>query len=91
MAATKNELERRFLRIADVVLITGLSKAKIHSEIRAGKLKGKRFDRAILIPVEGLEEYLRRGVSCGTSPTEPGPRSTFKRADASLAPARNLL
>jgi excisionase family DNA binding protein len=39
---------------------TSLSKAYLRNEIRAGRLKARRFGRRVLILAEEVEHYLRR-------------------------------
>ena len=80
MRSRSLEPSPRFLRVAQIVRITGMSKAKIHSDIRLGRLRALRLDRTVLIPLEELEAYLRRATpysepSVGTTdncPSKPG-------------------
>ncbi len=52
---------RRYVRPADVVLLTGLSKSAIMAALWSGQLEAYRMGKAWLIPVDAVDRWIRGG------------------------------
>lgn len=50
---------RKYLRPADVVKQTGLSKSSVMAALWSGRLEAYRLGRAWLIPVEAVDQWIR--------------------------------
>lgn len=50
---------RRYVRPADVVLLTGLSKSAVMAALWSGQLEAYRMGKAWLIPVEAVDRWIR--------------------------------
>ncbi len=53
------QVGRTYLRPADVVRQTGLSKSTIMAALWSGQLEAYRLGRAWLIPVEAIDRWIR--------------------------------
>lgn len=53
------ETERKYIRPADVVKQTGLSKSSVMAALWSGHLEAYRLGRAWLIPVEAVDRWIR--------------------------------
>lgn len=55
----QNEMEKKIGRsVAEVASVTSLSKSFLRIEIKAGKLKARKFGRRVVILDADLEKYL---------------------------------
>lgn len=59
MQRTGIDKERKYLRPADVVKLTGLSKSSVMAALWAEELEAYRHGRAWLIPVEAVDRWIR--------------------------------
>jgi excisionase family DNA binding protein len=55
------DAERKYLRPADVVKQTGLSKSSVMAALWSGQLEAYRLGRAWLVPVEAVDRWIRGG------------------------------
>jgi excisionase family DNA binding protein len=61
MVATKEVTERKYVRPADVVQQTRLSKSTVMAALWSGELEAYRKGRSWLIPVEAIDRWIRGG------------------------------
>jgi excisionase family DNA binding protein len=57
------DAERKYLRPADVVKQTGMSKSSVMAALWSGQLEAYRLGRAWLVPVEAVDRWVRGGDS----------------------------
>lgn len=53
-------LRRRAYRVREVAAMCAMSESAIYSEIRGGNLEAKMIGKRLIVPVDGLAEYMKR-------------------------------
>ncbi len=59
-------VDRQYLRLTELVRITGLSQTCIRQEIQRGNLEAFRVGRAVLVPRDAVDRWIH-----GETPTQP--------------------
>ncbi len=59
MVTVSEPVDRKYVRPADVVRQTGLSKSAVFHALWSGELKAYRKGKAWLIPVEAVDRWIR--------------------------------
>jgi len=59
-------IDRQYLRLTEIVRLTGLSQKFIRQAVQRGNLEAFRVGRAVLIPREAVDKWIH-----GDSPRQP--------------------
>ncbi len=59
-------IDRQYLRLGELVKITGVSQTCIRDQIRRGNLEAFRVGRAVLVPRDAVDRWIH-----GDTPTQP--------------------
>ncbi len=60
------QIDREYLRLGEIVTLTGLSQTHVRDEIRRGNLEAFRVGRAVLVPRDAVDRWIH-----GDTPTQP--------------------
>jgi excisionase family DNA binding protein len=60
--------ETRLLKAAEVVALTGWSRAKVYAMAVSGEIPSLRSGRSVRIPLAALERWIERNTSGGVEP-----------------------